>query len=94
LVVFAILYGAANGVMTIVRGLAIPEMVSPHAYGTLNGIIAVPTAVAKAMAPVTMAWVWGLSSSYTPVLWTVLGVSTLFAATFVLAATLSKRAVP
>jgi hypothetical protein len=40
--VFAIIYGAANGVMTIVRGLAIPEMVTKRSYGELKGLLALP----------------------------------------------------
>ena len=40
LAVFAVIYGAANGVMTIVRGLAVPELVAKQAYGELNGILA------------------------------------------------------
>jgi len=52
LAVFAVVYGAANGVMTIVRGMAVPEMVTKEAYGRLNGILAAPGAVARAVAPV------------------------------------------
>jgi MFS family permease len=70
----AALYGAVNGIMTIVRGLAIPEMVSPHAYGALNGILAMPTIIAKALAPLLAAWLWSLQSNYTlPMLAIVIG---------------------
>jgi hypothetical protein len=44
-------YGAANGIMTIVRGLVVPEMLTRDAYGAINGALAVPTMVAKAAAP-------------------------------------------
>jgi len=44
-------YGAANGIMTIVRGLVVPEMLTRDAYGAINGALAVPTITAKAAAP-------------------------------------------
>ena len=78
--VFAIVYGAANGVMTIVRGLAIPEMVTKRSYGELNGLLALPGAVARALAPVAAAALWSMDASYGPVL------KAVFAAAFVSAA--------
>lgn len=36
----ALLYGAANGIMTIVRGIVIPETVSKDADGVINGALA------------------------------------------------------
>lgn len=45
------IHGMANGVMTIVRGLAVPEMLTREAYGALNGVLALPGTVAKALAP-------------------------------------------
>lgn len=91
LVAFALVFGSANGVMTIVRGLVVPEMVSPQAYGTLNGIIAVPTAIAKAVAPLALAWVWGLSNDYGAVLWACAGASAASGLAFWLAAGLRNR---
>ena len=79
---FAIVYGAANGVMTIVRGLAIPEMVTKEAYGELNGILAVPGAVARAVAPVAAAALWSASGSYDSVLRAVLAIAVAAAASF------------
>lgn len=60
----AALYGAVNGVMTVVRGVVIPEMVSREAYGALNGMLAMPTIVAKALAPLAAAWLWSVHSDY------------------------------
>lgn len=60
----AAIYGAANGMMTIVRGLAVPEMVSRRAYGAINGALATPTRFVQALAPVAAAWLWTLGGDY------------------------------
>jgi MFS family permease len=85
---FALLWGSANGVMTIVRSLAIPEMVTKRAYGELNGILAVPGAIARAVAPVAAAELWSLDGSYHAVLLAVLAMAVVAAASFWTAALL------
>ncbi|WP_051341132.1 MFS transporter [Azospirillum halopraeferens] len=82
LVAFAVLYGAANGIMTIVRGLAVPEMVSRDAYGALNGALAVPTLAAKALAPLGAAALWAAAGSYDAVLLAALAGSLVVVAGF------------
>ncbi|WP_181705400.1 MFS transporter [Chthonobacter rhizosphaerae] len=62
------LYGLANGIMTIVRGMAIPEMLTREAYGALNGALAAPGTIAKALAPGAAAVLWQMSGSYDAVL--------------------------
>lgn len=73
LVVFALVYGAANGIITIVRGLAVHEMLTPRAYGAINGALAVPIMIAQALAPLAAAWLWTLSGGYDAVLWASIG---------------------
>jgi predicted MFS family arabinose efflux permease len=86
LAAFAILYGAANGILTIVRGIAVPEMLTREAYGALNSVLAVPTAIAKAIAPLGIAMLWAAAGSYDVVLVGVLASSTLVVAGFWFAA--------
>jgi predicted MFS family arabinose efflux permease len=86
LVVFAALYGAANGILTIVRGIAVPEMLTREAYGAINSLIAVPSAIAKAVAPHGIALLWAAVGSYDTVLLVVLASSTLVVAGFWFAA--------
>ena len=78
---FPILYGAANGIITIVRAMAVPELIGPEAYGSLNGILGLVGAVALACAPVVVSWTWKISQSYTAplILLFVVGASALFA---------------
>ncbi|MHA6299942.1 MFS transporter [Devosia sp. CAU 1758] len=87
----AILYGGANGVMTIVRGVAIPEMVSREAYGAINGALAVPMVLAKAIAPLAAAWIWSITGSYAAVLIAIVATSVMMALAFWSAAWTSGR---
>lgn len=87
----AVLYGGANGVMTIVRGVAIPEMVSREAYGAINGALAVPMVLAKAMAPLAAAWIWTFTGTYAAVLAAIVATSVVMALAFWWAAWTSSR---
>ncbi|GAB3324538.1 MFS transporter [Bordetella tumulicola] len=83
-------YGAANGIFTIVRGMVVPEMLSRHAYGAINGLLTVPMTFARAAAPLGAAALWGLSSSYASVLAAILAVAFVLATAFWFAAWLSR----
>ncbi|MFN4290983.1 MAG: MFS transporter [Permianibacter sp.] len=52
---FAALYGMANGVMTVVRSAAPVELFGPANVGTLLGRLARPNFIAKALAPALFA---------------------------------------
>lgn len=82
LALFAAIYGAANGIMTIVRGLALREMLTERSYGTLNGMLSVPATIAKALAPLGCAWLWAVSGGYDAVLIAAIVCSALVAASF------------
>lgn len=62
--VFAFLYGAGNGVTTIVRGAVPADVFGRQHYGAINGAMALPVLVAKAIGPVAAALVWALSGGY------------------------------
>lgn len=88
--IVCLVYGAANGIFTIVRGLVVPEMLTRHAYGALNGLITVPTTLARAAAPVGAAALWATSMSYDPVLQAIVATAFILATTFWLAAWISR----
>jgi predicted MFS family arabinose efflux permease len=95
LALFAVIYGAANGVITIVRGIAIPEMLTHNAYGAINSVLAIPATIAKAISPLGIALLWAATGSYNRVLVAILIGSALVVAGFWFAAsqtTLTKRA--
>jgi predicted MFS family arabinose efflux permease len=68
---FAAIYGAANGVITIVRGTAVPELLGREGYGAINGALTLPANAARAAAPFGAALLWGLAGDYGAVLWVV-----------------------
>lgn len=92
LAVVALLYGAANGITTIVRGLSVPEMLTREAYGAVNGAMSAPSTVSRALAPLAAAMVWSMSGSYDAVLFSIVITTVLVAVGFWLAAYLSRRA--
>ena len=48
--IFPIFYGASLGIITIVRALAVPQLIGPEAYGALNGLLGLASAMALAVA--------------------------------------------
>jgi len=90
LAVFAVIYGAANRVMTIVRSLAVPEMLTHEAYGALNGALAAPGIVARALAPAGAALLWSATNSYDAVLLAAVIGAALGAASFWFAVAVTK----
>ena len=51
LILFAIIYGVANGLITILRGMAVPEFIGPEGYGVVSGALTMPTNVMRAAGP-------------------------------------------
>ena len=55
-VLFAVLHGAGNGVLTIAKGTLPLALFGPQGYGERQGLLMVPARLAQAMAP----WLFGL----------------------------------
>jgi predicted MFS family arabinose efflux permease len=55
-VVFGLLHGAGNGILTIAKGTLPLVLFGTHGYGRRQGLLTVPARVAQALAP----WVFGL----------------------------------
>jgi MFS family permease len=89
---FAALYGAANGIMTIVRGTAVPDLLWVEGYGAINGALALPATAAKAAAPFAAALIWAAAGGYEAVLWTIFAGSLLAVLGFWLAAATARSA--
>jgi MFS family permease len=75
-------YGLTNGVFTIVRSQVVPEMLSQHAYGALNGLLTIPVTIARAIGPVAAAWLWAIDRSYHIVIVAIVWASLLLAISF------------
>ena len=51
-VVFTVLHGAGNGILTIAKGTLPLVLFGPAGYGARQGLLMVPARVAQAFAPV------------------------------------------
>ena len=64
LALFAVLFGAGNGAMTVVRGALPVHMYGPENYGAIAGALAAPGLVARAVGPILAALLWAALGGY------------------------------
>ena len=86
LYVFVLLYGAGNGLMTIVRGASVVEFLGAEGFGAVNGALSMPATVARAIAPPLVALLWDLQGDYTMAIWLLTGLGLASAVAYWLAA--------
>lgn len=85
LLAFAALYGASNGVMTIVRAVIPAELFGREHYGAINGALSAPVIVSRAAAPIAAAVLWSSTGGYSAVLWTLIALAVAAVGGFALA---------
>ncbi len=69
---FVLLFGMGNGMLTIVKGTAMAQYVSQAHVATLNGALGLPLALARAAAPLVLGALWTWWGSYSlGLLWVV-----------------------
>ena len=76
-IVYALLYGMANGMITIVKATAMATYVSHERAASLNGLLGLPTAVSRAVAPSLLAAMWVSTGNYLMGLWVFSALSAL-----------------
>lgn len=81
LVLYAALHGVGNGVLTIARGIIVPEILGTEGYATVSGALALPATLARAAGPLAAAGLWTLGG-YDAALALMLGLSVLGAAAY------------
>ena len=91
LFLFAVVYGGANGMMTILRGTIVQDVMWTEGYGAVSGMLSMPSNIAKGIAPISAAAIWTIGASYLLVEWTVLIISLVSAVAFVLSTRLASR---
>lgn len=69
LVVYALVYGMAAGVIMIVRQTAIAEIFGLRGYGAITGALTTACILPRTMAPLSIAMMRDSFGSYEPVLW-------------------------
>ncbi len=73
LVTFVVLWGAGNGMSTIVKGTAMAQYVSREHVASLNGALGIPISLARAAAPLALGLMWSPIVGYQYGLWLLLG---------------------
>jgi len=89
--VFAALYGASNGMVTIVRALLPPELFGRENYGAIQGMIAMPVRIAMATTPFAFGALWAWWGSYGIVLAVLLALALCSLACFMLNLAFARR---
>jgi len=87
---FVLLYGMGNGMLTIVKGTAVAEYVDRTQVASLNGALGVPMALGRAAAPWLLGLLWSPSGGYASGLWLMLGLSLVGVAALVRAQQLAR----
>ena len=88
---FVLLYGLGNGMLTIVKGTAIAQYVNRDHVATLNGALGLPLALARAAAPLLLGLLWTAQAGYTHGLWLLLALSVVGVGALMLAQQLTLR---
>lgn len=86
LAVFAAVYGFGNGMITIVRGAGVAEILGTRGYGAISGAITLGNMLAKSAAPIGVALLWTAVGSYGPILWLWVATGVVSAVAFWIAA--------
>jgi MFS family permease len=84
-VVFVVVYGMGNGMLTIVKGTAVAEYVDREQAASLNGALGLPMALGRAATPWLLGLMWTPQDAYTHGLLLMLVISVLGVLTLALA---------
>jgi MFS family permease len=63
LYLFTGLFGLGNGMLTLLRGTVVAEVFGTERYAVINGALAMPVVLAKALSPFALASLWSLSGT-------------------------------
>jgi MFS family permease len=85
LALFAALYGAGNGAMTVVRAALPVELYGRAFYGAVLGAMTTPGLLARAAGPFAAAGLWSFAGGYRAVNFALIAAAVLGAAAFFLA---------
>jgi len=92
LALFAVLFGAGNGAMTVIRGALPVEMYGRDHYGAIAGALATPGLLARAVGPIFAALLWSALGGYQRTTVVLIVVAAVGATAFALATRASGRA--
>lgn len=85
LALFALVFGTANGIITIVRATGIAEILGARGYGAISGAMNLVLMVPRTAAPLAIAAVWEAQGRYDGAIWLLASLTALGGAAFWLA---------
>ena len=88
---FVLLWGMGNGMLTIVKGTAMAQYVSRVHVASLNGALGFPMALLRASAPLVLGLLWNLQTGYRNGLLFMMAMALLGAGALALAQRLALR---
>lgn len=94
LAAFAVLFGAGNGAMTVIRGALPVEMYGRDNYGSIAGALATPGLLARAVGPIFAALLWSALGGYEPTTLVLIAVAAVGATAFACATRGAGQAPP
>ena len=84
---YTLLWGVANGLITIVRASGVAEILGPRGYGQISGALTTAAMLPRTAAPLVLALLWQAGGEqYGAVAWMLAGVGVLAALGFFIAA--------
>lgn len=86
LVIYALAWAIADGLMTIVRAAGTAEILGREGYGAITGALSAVTVLPRTAAPIALALIWQWSGGYAPVPWLLAVVGIVAAIAFFVAA--------
>jgi MFS family permease len=85
LLAFTLVFGLANGLVTIVRGSLVPDYFGRGHVGRISGAMSAFGLFGRAIAPFAVAWLLVPLHTYGPVLWMLCGLGVLAVTSYALA---------
>ncbi len=82
---YGLVFGAANGLITIVRATGIAEILGRDGYAQISSAITMAAILPRTAAPLALGLIWEWQGSYQPVPWILFGVVLLGGLAFLLA---------
>lgn len=82
LLLYALAWAVADGLMTIVRAAGVAEILGREGYGAITGALGTATTLPRTAAPLALALLWEASGGYSAVPWLLAGIGALAATAF------------
>jgi predicted MFS family arabinose efflux permease len=85
LVAFVVLFGMANGILTLARATSVAELYGPAHYGAISGVMSFWITLARAAGPTGVALIYTAAGQYAPAWWLLAALSVAAGAAYVAA---------